>query len=323
MKKTVISIVLVFALGLSLMGCSDKISDEPKKPVNFAFMEGVTALTAAKMISEVPDLGREIKYDMLTAPDLLSASILKESADIALIPTNLAVQAHNKGIDYVIAGTSTWGNLYIVGTEEAKAVSDLRGKTIHTFGRGLTPEIALLMALKASGLDPERDLDIKYMGSAAEIAPLLISDRIELGVVPEPALSAVLMQNPDMKVLFDLNKLWAETNGVERGYPQSCLVVKRELVESDPEFVENFLQEYENSMKWAVENPEALGDISEEFSLGPAKDTVLNGIYRMNIGNFPVEDSLEEYQIYYQVIMDVAPDFIGGSLPDEKIYYKR
>jgi NitT/TauT family transport system substrate-binding protein len=323
MKKIIILLALIVAMGAALTGCSTEVSNEPKEPVTFAFMEGVTALTAGKMISEVPDLGRDVDYDILVSPDLLSAKILREEADVAIIPTNLAVQAHNKGIDYVIMGTSTWGNLYIAGTEEVDNVADLQGKAINTFGRGLTPELVLLMVLEGNGLDPETDLDINYMGSAAEIAPLLVSERASLGVIPEPALSGVLMKNDDVKVLFDLNGLWAEAKGVQIGYPQSCLVVKRELVENDPEFIERFLLEYNNSIQWASENPEDLGDISEEFSLGPEKAAVINGISRMNIGNFPIENSLEEYHVYYQAIMDFAPDFIGGELPDEDIYYKR
>lgn len=323
MKKIVLSILALLVLSISVGGCGSKSSSEVKKPLNFAFMEGVTALTAARMISESPDLGREVKYDMLASPDLLSASILQESADMALIPSNLAVQAHNKGLDYVIAGTSTWGNLYIVGTDEVESLADLESKKVHAFGRGLTPELVLRMVLEENGLDLEQDIDVDYVASAAEIAPLLASGRISFGVLPEPALSAALMQNPDLKVLFDLNELWADAKGVDRGYPQSCLVIKREHIENDSEFVEKFLAEYEDSIDWAIENPEKLGDILERLSLGPNKRAVLAGMERMNIGGFPISDSLKEYEVYYKAVMDFAPDFIGGAMPDEEIYYRR
>lgn len=327
MKKSIILLTLILVIGAALAGCSSNVDPEPVRepgePVTFSFMEGVTALTAARLMSQAPDLGREIDFQILTAPDLLGASIMKEEADIALVPTNLAVQAHNRGIDYVIAGTSTWGNLYIAGTDDVQSAGDLKGKTLHTFGKGLTPELVLLMVLENAGVDPDSDMEINYMGSAAEIAPLLISDRASLGVIPEPALSGVLMQNGAARVLLDLNSLWAQAKEVELGYPQSCLVIKRELVESDPEFVESFLIEYNNSIQWALENPEALGELSEELSLGPAKGAVVQGIDRMNIGNFPIQDSIEEYQVFFQAIMDFAPDFIGGALPDDEIYYTR
>ncbi|WP_409228207.1 ABC transporter substrate-binding protein [Gudongella sp. SC589] len=322
MRKYISILLGIIMLATLLSGCAAQ-PEQSKEPVNFVFMEGVTALTAADMINRDPDLGREIDYNIINAPDLLAASILKEEADIAMIPTNLAVQAYNKDLPYVIAGTSTWGNLYIVGSEDVASVSDLEGKSIHTFGKGLTPELVLLMVLQENGLDPVEDVEINYMNSAAEVGPFLLSGQASLGVLPEPALSGVVMKGENMKVLLDLNSLWAQARGVDKGYPQSCIVIKKSLVEEDPEFVEKFLMEYNNSIEWANENPEALGDLSEDLLLGTPKAAVVQGIERMNIGNFPIEDSMEEYQDYYQAIMDFAPDFIGGALPDEDIYYTR
>ena len=322
MKRHIAILIGVILLTSLLSGCAGQPA-ESREPINFVFMEGVTALTAAYMISEEPDLGREINYNILNAPDLLAASVLKEEADIAMIPTNLAVQAYNKDLPYVIAGTSTWGNLYVVGSEDVDTVADLEGRNLHTFGKGLTPELVLLMILQESGLDPVENLDINYMNSAAEVGPFLLSGQASLGVLPEPALTGVLLKDENMKVLLDLNDLWAQARGVDKGYPQSCIVIRKSLVEEDPEFVEKFLMEYNNSIEWANENPEALGDLSEDLLLGTPKAAVVHGIERMNIGNFPIEDSMEEYQDYYQAIMDFAPDFIGGALPDEDIYYTR
>ena len=322
MKRHIAILIGVILLTSLLSGCAGQPA-ESREPINFVFMEGVTALTAAYMISEEPDLGREINYNILNAPDLLAASVLKEEADIAMIPTNLAVQAYNKDLPYVIAGTSTWGNLYVVGSEDVDTVADLEGRNLHTFGKGLTPELVLLMILQESGLDPVEDLDINYMNSAAEVGPFLLSGQASLGVLPEPALTGVLLKDENMKVLLDLNDLWAQARGVDKGYPQSCIVIRKSLVEEDPEFVEKFLMEYNSSIEWANGNPQALGDLSEDLLLGTPKAAVVQGIERMNIGNFPIEDSIGEYQDYYQSIMDFAPDFIGGALPDEDIYYTR
>lgn len=322
MKKTVMTI-LVLMIAAFATGCSEKASEKPAEPAVFKFMEGVTALTAGSMISEKPEMGRDVQYEIISSPDLLASSIIQGEADMAIVPTNLAAQARAKGADYVIAGTATWGNLYIVGTEAMDSLDGLKGKTVQTFGKGLTPELVLNMVLAEAGIDPKVDMDLKYMNSAAEVAPLLVSGKTSIGLLPEPALSSALAKNKDLKVLFDINKLWAEANKVEKGYPQSCLVVKKELVEEDPEFVEKFLEEYSKSIEWALENPEELGTISEEHSLGPDRESIVNGIGRMNIGQFPVGESLSEYRAYYKSVMDFDPEFIGGSIPDEEIYYER
>ncbi len=49
----------------------------------------------------------------------------------------------------------------------------------------------------------------------------------------------------------------------------------------------------------------------------------MEGIERINIGPFSIGESKEEYKIYFETIMDFAPDFIGGKIPDEEIYFER
>ena len=59
-----------------------------------------------------------INYEIQKSPDLLVSKILKEEADIAIVPSNLASQAFNKGLSYKLVGTSAWGTIYLVSTED-------------------------------------------------------------------------------------------------------------------------------------------------------------------------------------------------------------
>jgi NitT/TauT family transport system substrate-binding protein len=319
-KKILIGLVLVLMVGVLFAGCEKEVV-APAAPVKFTFMEGVTALTAAHMMDEIVDLGREIDYNMVNAPDLLLTDVLKEEADIAIVPSNLAAQAWNKDIPYKIAGTSTWGNIYVVGRDSVKTLDELKGREIYLFGKGLTPDLAWNVILKENGLSLESDMNAVYVASAAELGPMLIGKKADFALLPEPMLSAVMLKDPELKVLFDLNELWAESMDLEKGYPQSSLVIKQGLIDEDPEFVAKFIENYETSIAWAMTNSEALGDLSNTLALGPPKPAVINGLDRMNIGNFRVSDSLTEYEMYFKACMDFAPEFIGGAIPDETIFY--
>ena len=132
---------------------------------------------------------------------------------------------------------------------------------------------------------------------------------------------SVILKDPELKVLFDLNALWAESMDLEKGYPQSSLVIKQALIDEDPEFVAKFLESFEASIDWAMDNREGLGDRSDTRALGPPKPAVINGLDRMNIGNFRINDSIREYEEYFKACMDFAPEFIGGAIPDETIFY--
>lgn len=322
-KKILVGLVLVLMLSVVFAGCEKEVAAPaaPTTLIQFSFMEGVTALTAAHMMDENMDLGREIEYNMLNAPDLLLTSVLKQESDIALVPSNLAAQAWNKDIPYRIAGTSTWGNIYLVGREELKSLDELKGRELYLFGKGLTPDLAWNLILKENGLDLGNDMTAVYVASAAELGPMLIGKKAEFALLPEPIVSAVILKDPELKVLFDLNALWAESMDLEKGYPQSSLVIKQALIDEDPEFVAKFLEGYEASIDWAMDNPEALGDISDTLALGPPKPAIINGLDRMNIGDFRVSDSITEYREYFKACMDFAPEFIGGAIPDETIFY--
>lgn len=80
---------------------------------------------------------------------------------------------------------------------------------------------------------------------------------------------------------------------------------------------------YEDSLKWIKENPELAGEYMEELEFGMTKDVVANGIERMNIYPFKIEDSIDSYEKYYEVLLDFAPDVIGGKLPNEEFYFER
>lgn len=330
-KRLVILSFLILSLILS--SCSNSIDlnkdipledERVKTEIVFSYMEGVTALTIAKMIHEDIQIGDKynIKYEMLNSPDLLSTRVIKREADIGIIPTTLAAQSYNKDLGYIICGTSTWGNLYIVGKENLNSLKELKNKTIHTFGRGLTPDVIFKLILLNNSMDMNNDLNMVYLNSAAEVAPLIITNKSDYAILPEPILSNTLFKNPELKVLFSLNELWIDSVGVSRGYPQSSLVIKEELLESDPDFVIDFLSSLEDSINWALSNTETLGDLSESLNLGPPKDAIISGVDRLGINQFSIDDSMDEYTMYYSKILEFAPEFIGGKVPDEGIYYK-
>lgn len=321
MKKRQIIIFLIITC-LVLSSCSPVAKD--KEALTFSFMEGVTALGGAKMIVDNMQIGDKyhINYEILNSIDLLTTKIIKEEAHIAIIPTTLAAQSFNKDMGYIICGTSTWGNLYIVGKEDLKSIEDLKGKELHTFGRGLTPDLVLSYILNHNNIDPLKDISIIYNSGATEVAPLILGGKADFALLPEPLLSSVLMKDKDLKILFDLNQLWNEALGVEKGYPQSSLVIKEELIKDDPQFVMEFLKAYEESIQWGLDNIEALGDLSEELKLGPPKVAIINGKNRLGIGDFNLDETEDEYQVYFQSIIEFAPEFIGGKVPHESIYFQ-
>ncbi len=333
-----LSLILIAVIILALMlGCNNKalvekgeeVAEETEsqeaKTIKFCYQDGITALTAAKLAKENPTIDEDviIEYEMQKSPDLLVSKVLKEEADIAIVPSNLAAQAYNKGIPYKIVGTATWGSMYLVSTEDIQDFEDLKGREIYAFGKGLTPDLVLRYTLAGNGIDPDEDVTITYLNSASEMGPAFLGGKTHLALLSEPLATAVLMKKEEAKIIFDLNEEWSSITGADKGYPQASLVVKWELIENNTEFVNKLIDYYVESRKWAEENPEKLAEYAEELEISVPKDVILEGIKWTNVDSFHIGDSMEEYRIYYESIMDFAPDFIGGNIPDEEIYFER
>ncbi|QUH24795.1 ABC transporter substrate-binding protein [Serpentinicella alkaliphila] len=332
--KKVISLILILGLAVMfLVGCSSKV-DNPKVEevkelenlsLNVAAPTGAPNLSMIKMFKENPSFGDhiEINYETIKSPDLLASRIISGEIDIAVVPTNLAATLYNRGVDYKIAASSVWGVLYLVGNEEINGWDDLRGKEIHTMGRGLTPDVVLRYLLTSNGLDPEKDVTLTYVGEAAELASTFIAGKSAISVIPEPALSNVMMKKEGTNILFDLQEEWAKLNKINSSYPQASLIIKSEIIEKDPEFVQNFLMEYENSIKWLHSNAPKAGEYSEELETGLSKGAVVNGLGRSNIEYRDIKSAKESIEKYLNVLFEYAPETIGGKLPDEGFYFQK
>ena len=327
MKKKAISLIILFLSFTLIVSCTNKGENlEYKKlDIDFSYMNGIPGLTVVKLIKDNPiiDKNININYETLSSPDLLVSKVLKEEADIAIVPSNLAAQAYNKGLDYKIVGTSNWGTLYLLSTEDINSISELKGKEIYAFGKGLTPDLILRYVLSENGLVPDEDVKINYLNAASDLGPAFLSGKTNLALLSEPLATNIMMKNEDAKIILDLNDELKSITGVDKGYPQASLIIKGNLIENNPKFVEKFIKLYEESIEWAKKNPEKLGEYAEEMDMGIKKEPLIKGMERINIGDFSIENSKEEYNNYYNLLLEFAPDSIGGKLPDEKIFYKK
>lgn len=326
MKRRNLLYLLIAIIGIIAIGCQKEefVKTEPKN-IKFYYPDGTPALTVSKLAKENPDIYENITidYEMQKSPDLLVTKVLKEEADIAIVPSNLAAQAFNKDLKYTVLGTSTWGAMYLTSTEDIKDFEELKGKEIYTFGKGLTPDLVLRYVLSNNGIEPDNDVKITYLNSAPEMGPAFLSGKTNLAVLPEPLLSVVMTKKEDANIVFDLNEEWSNVTGAQKGFPQSSLIVKTDLIEKDREFVEKFIENYEASRKWAIENQDELAEYAEELEISVAKDIINKGIRWTNPEDFNIQDSILEYETYYKAILDFAPDFIGGKIPGEELYFER
>jgi len=70
--------------------------------------------------------------------------MMQHKLDFAILPTVMAANLYNKGVDFKIIAVPIWGTLYVLANHPGiKSFSDLNNQTISVFGQGATPDILL------------------------------------------------------------------------------------------------------------------------------------------------------------------------------------
>lgn len=113
-----------------LIGCSNTSTNENKKQsenieVKVIMPDGLPAVGIAKIVKEKPEIknGYNINYNIEKTPDTLSTAVMKQEADIAIVPSNMADIAYNKTGNYKIAGTIGMGYIIKSLNEEYKSIT--------------------------------------------------------------------------------------------------------------------------------------------------------------------------------------------------------
>lgn len=348
--KRILSIVMAFVLVLTLFsacgkkGTPEQPGKESEKPessvpkatgvtVKLATLQGPTGMGMAYLLDD-SDNGKTLnkyEYTVASSPDEITGKLISGNFDIAAVPTNAAATLYNKSNGKVkLLALNTGCVLYILEKGNTiKSISDLKGKTVYVSGQGATPEYILNYVLSENGLKPGTDVKIDFTYSAHnDLVAYAASGKADVLLLPEPAATALLAQNKDMRVALSISDVWADTvKGTSYEGTQiamGCVAVNTEFAEAHPDAVEAFLYEYEKSIK-DITNTENLDKSAETIAkvgivakAGIAK----SALPRCNIIFARGEEMKKMTEGFYKVLFDAQPNSVGGKLPDENFYYK-
>lgn len=289
--------------------------------VSVEMLRGPTGMGAIQLIDEEPDFaGVDVSYRISGSPQNTVARVLNGEVDIAALPSNVAAKVYNGGAPYQLAAINTLGVLYLVSRDdEVAGWADLQGREIGNIGRGANPDFIFRYLLQQNGLDPEEDVSLRFYNHT-ELAQLLIAGRQDVAVLPEPFVTRVVNAAPDAEVVLNMQAEWQAVKGGDAEIGMGALVVKRELVESNPEFVRAFLRAYRDSVNFVNGEPSAAGELIEEHQMGFTAESAAAAVPRANIVFRPAPEAREAFEEYLEVLRGFDPTAVGGALPDDEFY---
>lgn len=337
MKKVraIVSLLLALTLALSLTACGGQANSEPEQPetqeeltaaeINLYVLSGPTGIGAMNLwaASDAGETKNTYHITMPGANDEVVAALSKGDADIAAVATNLAATLYNKTDGGVtVLAVNTLGVLSLLSNgQEAATVSDLKGKTIYAPGQGANPEYILRYVLSGNGLDPDKDVTLRFVGEGSELLTVWQSDPEAVILAPQPVATSILMQNENAKTLFDMTEEWDKIAGGDSTLMMGCVIVRNEFLQANPGAVELFLQEYAASIEKAQSDVEGTAALCQQYGLIPKAALAQKAIPSCGLTFVTGAEMKTGLSGYLQVMFDANPKSVGGALPGDGFYY--
>lgn len=304
---------------------AEETAAEPEKApeqIRVFTLMGPTGMGMAKLISDNKNgtSKQDYTFTVASAPDQITAEVIKGSFEIAAVPVNLASVLYNKTEGKIkLAGVNTLGVLYVLENGNTiNSVADLKGKKISATGQGANPEYTLRYILSKNGIDPDKDVTIEYMAEHAELATQMTSGDVTLGMLPEPNVTSVLLNNKDVRIALDLTKEWKAVAGTE--LVQGCIIVSADFAEKYPEALKTFLEEYKASVDYANNSVDEAAQLIEEAGIVPKAAIAKKALPNCNIVLITGEEMKAPVSAMLNVLFEAAAKSVGGKLPDDGFY---
>ena len=314
MKKFLVLLLSVSMMCFIAVGCGNNNDSV----INIYLPDGAPALALVSVFDKEEIGGQKVKFTVVPS-DSIGMSLLKETPDLAIAPTNAIAKVFNKGKNYRYASAHTHGNLYIMGNESVNSLADLKGKTVGVIGLGQVPDIMFQYILTNAGVEfstdgNENEVTLKYFNDGVSVINGLKNGNIQFGLLGEPAVTTARSQG--LIEVFDIQSLWGGN-----GYPQAGLAVKDSV--SD-EFIRALFTELEKAGNFAEQNPdEAVSRIADhmfESMESTVKKLTADTVRRCNIRVVEASECSGDVIALLQAFLDIDPQSIGGPVPGESFF---
>lgn len=298
--------------------------------VTIGSLKGPTSMGLAYLMQKPVDRTWVYSFEMATAADELTGKIINGELDVALVPANMASILYNKTDGNVkVIDVNTLGVLYVVeGGETVQSVADLAGKTIYLTGKGTTPDYVLQYLLEQNGLTTE-DVTLEYKSEATEVVSALATEEGAVGLLPQPFVTVATMKNENLRLALDLADEWAKLQPEDgSSMVTGVTIARKDFLEGEDEFeetneqmVQGFLEDHKESVSYVNANLSEAAEMIAELGIVDSAAVAEAAIPYCNITCITGEEMKTALEGYLQVLEDMDPASIGGSLPGEDFYY--
>lgn len=316
MKKNALICGLILCLCSSLFGQTNKI--------RVGVLNGPSCIPAAYLMENKKTINdAEVTFEKFADPQALLPKMLKKEIDIGFMPVNVAAKVYSSSNKAIVCCAITGnGNLSVITTDKnLKDVKGLKDKAVFVAGKGATPEYMFKYLLGKNGMNPDKDVILDYSIPTAQIAANLISEKIIYAVVPEPFSTIAVSKSEKVIKAIDLQREYEDFEGNGEVFPLTVMVATSDFVKNNSELLDSFLDEFENSYKWTIENPVTAGQLTEKNELGLAAGVVTKSIPVSNYTFITGKEMQIKIEKLLKIFIKSDVNAVGDKLPGKAFYY--
>ena len=265
------------------------------------------------------------RFDVWKSTDQMRAGIASGAFDLFATSTYAAANYYNRGAGTTMVNVVTWGVLYLMSRNESvQSIADLAGKKVLLSNRHEAPDLLFRMVLKWSGLDPDKDVSLDYVGSPGEAVPLFLAGRGDVALMHEPAATAALLRAAQERLpLFralDIAEVYGQHTGRGPRIPQVGLAVSRAYLEEAPEVVAAAHNACIEACQQVLADPDETAAAIAPL-LGLPAPIVSKSLPHVHLDVVSARDAKDDIELYFQHLMALDPGIVGGDFPDGGFYW--
>ncbi len=245
--------------------------------------------------------------------------IAQEQIDMMVTGVNVGAKVFNNGIDVRLLNTNIWAIDYLLTLGfKADSWKDLQGKTLSLPLKGGPLDFLARYFLMENGVDLDQvDFVYRPLNNGAKTFQM---GRLDSIILPEPLVTITLKNTKNAFLSLDLQKEWAKLHNGEERIPYVGLFVQGDFAEENRELVESFNKYYKQGIDWVHENPQQAAELAEKYFGMPA-GVIKASFNRINLNNYSEGEAFKLIELYFNEIMKLYPEMIGGKLPNELFYF--
>ncbi|RDV35094.1 ABC transporter substrate-binding protein [Lysinibacillus capsici] len=322
MKKFYFLFFIVLLTTAVISGCSEKSSQATTGDQNSEEQQTLKAtISAPKSPAIFPSIllaeqQKDIELITWETADTLLAQIQKKQAQFIALPLNMGANLYAKGMPLQLIQVNTFGSMFLVSTyDKVQKLEDLAHQTIFVPSQGGPPDI-LTNYLIAQNNIPGVKLSFVNL---SEIGQQLASGAIQHVVIPEPLLSIVQANlQTDLHIAINFEEVWQKQ--FSKQLPQTGIFVNKAWASSNQHAIKQFQALSEQAITDLYQQPDVSLPLLSDFFKSNEK-IMESALTNSSLHFQTAQQARNETEAYFKILLEIAPDSIGGALPNEDFYY--